>query len=361
MSEWSIRKKLLVFLLPPVIAILAGTGLTLNVFSNQYIDIALGRSSITMTLAQAHELEVLLEGCREDIISLAHRPMTQERLRNFMEASAVARGELYAEAAYIGEGAQGQYVFLKNEEKIEDVPQEVARQAKNGPLQVTRKAVSLRPGQVALSELVDVYYPPTGFGGGPRQRNLSLVRLTTPVAGPDGSVAGFLVLSIDARQPRNILSLYNSARSPLLGYNRTAENRSSLFVDDRGWILFQSENIEEPRRELSVETVKTGLSGDHGKPGFDDAFRPGPRHETYWRMVTAIQQGQYGMERGEPDFGPSKIATSEDFIGYAPVRFRNDPNDEADVVGGIIYIDRSLLPRAAEFGQFNILFVITLG
>jgi len=362
LSDWSIRKKLLVFLIPPVVAILGATGLILNVFSNEYIDIALGRSSLTLTLAQAREVELLLAGCREDIISLANRPMTRERLRHFMEASAASRGMLYAEAAYVGDGQENQYAVLATgERRVEEVPLEVVQQAKNGPLVVPRKAVSLQQGQVALSDLVDVYYPPTSFGSGPRQRELSVLRLTTPVSGENGAIGGYLVLSLDARRLRNVLSLYNSSRSPLLGYNRTAENRSSLFVDDRGWILFQSENIEDPGQPLSVEGIKAGLSGDHGKPGYDNAFRPGPRHESYWRMVTAVQQGQSGMERGEPDFGPSKIASSEDFIGYAPVRFLGSPGEEPAVVGGVIYIDRSLLPRAAEFGQFNILFVTTLG
>jgi DNA-binding NtrC family response regulator len=361
LAEWSIRKKLLVFLIPPVVGILAITGIILNVFSNNYIDIALGRGSITQTLAQAHELESLLEGCREDIVSLAYRPLTRERLRHFMESSAAARGQLYAEAAYIGDGPENQYVFLKTEDAVEEAPVEIIKQAKNSPLVVSRKAVSLSPGQVSLSELIEVYYPPTGFGRAPRQRNLTLLRLTTPVANPAGDIAGYLVLSIDARKPRNILSLFNSNRSPLLGYNRTAENRQSIFVDDRGWMLFESENVDDTDCQLSVEAVKVGLSGDHGKPGYDDAFRPGARHETYWRMVTAMQQGQSGMERGEPDFGPSKIATSEDFIGYAPVRFRTDLKEEPTIIGGVIFIDRSLLPRAAEFGQLNILFVTTLG
>ena len=361
LSDWSIRKKLLVFLIPPVIAVLGVTGLVLNIFSNRYIDLALGRSSLTLTLAQAHEIETLLEGCREDIVALAHRPMTRERLRNFMESSAIARGEIYAEAAYVGEGAENQYAFLKDGDRVEEVPPEVALQAKNSPFVVSRKAVGLGRGQVSLSELIEVYYPPTGFGAQPRQRDLSLLRLTTPVLESDGRLAGYLVLSVDARQLRNVLSLYNSPRSPLLGYNRTAENRLSLFLDERGWILFQSENIDEPLHQLSVETAKTGLSGDHGKPGYDDAFRPGPRHETFWRMVSALQQGHSGMERGEPDFGPTKLASSEDFIGYAPVRFHGDGNGEREIIGGIIYIDRSLLPRAAEFGQFNILFVTTLG
>lgn len=361
LSDWSIRKKLLVFLIPPVVVVLAATGFVLNVFSNRYIDMALGRTTLTMTLAQAHEIETLLEGCREDIVAMSSRGMTRERLRHFMEASAVARGQLYAEAAYVGDGPDKQYVFINSGDRVEEVPPELVQQAKNSPLVISRKAIGLKRGQVSLSELVEVYYPPTGFGSKPRQRDLALLRLTSPVVEEDGRVVGYLVLSVDVRQLRNVLSLYNSPNSPLAGFNRTAENRLSFFCDERGWILFQSETMDDPVRELSVETAKAGLSGDHGKPGYDGAFRPGPRHETFWRMVTAIQQGQAGLERGEADFGPSKIASSDDYIGYAPVRFRGLGRDDGETVGGVVYIDRSLLPRAAEFGQFNILFVTTLG
>jgi DNA-binding NtrC family response regulator len=361
LTQWSIRKKLLVVFIPAVIGILAVTGIFLNIFSNHYLELAIERSSLTLTLAQARELENLFSGCREDIIALAHRPVTRERLLHFMEGSAAARGLVYAEAAYAGDGPENQFVVLKSDAHVEEVPADIAQQAKNGPLVVSRKAVSLKPGQVSLSDLVDVYYPPMGFGLGPRQRNLTLLRMTTPVADASGGVVGYLTLSIDARAARNILSLYNSARSPLVGFNRTTENRQSIFVDERGWMLFQSENVEEPQRELSVEAVKVGLGGDHGKPGYDEAFRPGPRHEAYWRMLTAIQQGRSGMERSEPGFGPPKIASSDDFIGYAPVRFASSPEGEPDVVGGLIYIDRSLLPRAAEFGQINILFLTTVG
>ena len=360
LAEWSIHKKLFVFLVPAVIFIVGGTGLILNIFSNNYIEIAIGRNTSTLTLAQARELETLLDGCREDIVSLAHRPISRERLRNFMEASAAARGQLYAEAAYVGVKPDQHYVFLKTDKAVAEVPPELAPQVKNSPLTVTRKAVDLAPGAVALSDLSDVYYPPTGWGGTHGQINLTVMRLTTPVPDGNGGIAGFLVLSLDGRRLRNLLSLHNSSRSPLLGYSRTAENRLSLFVDDRGWILFQSENVEDPERELSVETAKAGLSGDHGKPGYDDGFRPGPKHESFWRMVTAMQQGKSGVERGEADFGPAKMASSEDFIGYAPVRFRSDPRDEDNIIGGVIYVDRSLLPRAAEFGQFNILFGITI-
>ncbi|MEL7640551.1 MAG: sigma-54 dependent transcriptional regulator [Solidesulfovibrio sp.] len=361
LSQWSIRKKLLVFLLPAVIAILAATGMILNVFSNNYIGLALERSSLILTLAQAHEVDNLLQGCREDILSLAYRPVTRERLREFMEGSAAARGALYAEAAYVGEDNEHQFVFIRTDEGVEEMPADVANKAKNSPLVVSRKALEYAPGKVALSDLTEVYYQPTGLGVAPRARTLAILRLTTPVAGPDRAIAGYLTLSIDARSVRNLLSLHNSSHSPILGFSRTSENRQSIFVDDRGWMLFQSEGVEDPTRRLSVEDVKNGLSGDHGKPGFDGAFRPGPRHEGYWRILTSLQQGQSGMERNEPDFGPPKLASSEDFIGYAPVRFQEGDAAEPVVVGGIIYVDRSLLPRAAEFGQINILFLTTMG
>lgn len=361
LSQWSVRKKLLVFLIPAVICILAATGIILNIFSNYYIELAIGRSSLILTLAQAREVDNLLEGCREDILSLAYQPVTRERLREFMESSAAARGALYAEAAFIGEDSAHQFAFIRTDEGVEEVPADVVNKARNSPFVISRKALDYAPGQVALSDLAEVYYQPTGLGVAPRQRTLSILRLTTPVAGENGAVAGYLVLSVDARYVRNLLSLYNSNRSPLLGFSRTTENRQSFFVDERGWMLFQSENVDEPARRLSVETVMSGLTGDHGKPGFDEAFRPGPRHEEYWRILTNLQRGQSGMERSEPDFGPPKLASSEDFIGYAPVRFLEGGETEPRVVGGIVYVDRSLLPRAAEFGQINILFLTTVG
>ena len=361
LSQWSIRKKLLVFLVPAAVCILMATGLILNIFSNYYIELAIGRSSLILTLAQAREVESLLEGCREDILSLAYRPVTRERLRDFMEASASARGALYAEAAFVGEDDERQFAFIRTDEGVEEVPAEVANKARNSPFVVSRKALESAPGQVSLSDLTEVYYQPTGLGVAPRQRSLSVLRLSTPVAAPDGGVSGYLILSVDARAVRNVLSLYNSNRSPLLGFSRTTENRQSIFVDERGWMLFQSENVDEPARPLSVEEVKSNLSGDHGKPGYDGAFRPGPRHEAFWRILTSLQQGRSGMERSEPDFGPPKLASSEDFVGYAPVRFKEAGASESLVVGGIIYVDRSLLPRAAEFGQINIMFLTTLG
>jgi DNA-binding NtrC family response regulator len=361
LSQWSIRKKLLVFLVPAAVCILMATGLILNLFSNYYIELAIGRSSLILTLAQAREVESLLEGCREDILSLAYRPVTRERLRDFMEASAAARGALYAEAVFVGEDNERQFAFIRTDEGVEEVPADVANKARNSPFVVSRKALESAPGQVSLSDLTEVYYQPTGLGVAPRQRSLSVLRMSTPVAAPGGGVSGYLILSVDARSVRNVLSLYNSNRSPLLGFSRTTENRQSIFVDERGWMLFQSENVDEPARPLSAEEVKSNLSGDHGKPGYDGAFRPGPRHEAYWRILTALQQGRSGMERSEPDFGPPKLASSEDFVGYAPVRFKEAGASEPLVVGGIIYVDRSLLPRAAEFGQINIMFLTTLG
>ncbi|EFL52670.1 putative sensor with HAMP domain [Solidesulfovibrio fructosivorans JJ]] len=359
-TPWSILQTLLLVLVPAVIVLLAATGLLLMRSANSSVETAIARGSLSLTLAQARELETLLTGCREDAVALAHKPVTRERLHDFMEGSAAARGMVYAETTFVPAGAGEPLVLLKSDGRVAEVAPDVARRAKNSPLTLSRKAASLQTGQASLSALTEVYYPPMGLGFEPRQRNLALFRLTTPVAGPDARPAGFLILSVDARAVRNILSLYNSPQSPILGFRRTRENRQSIFVDGHGWMLFQSEDLAEPTREISVAGVKPGLSGDMGSPGFDGAFRPAPDHQAYWRMIEAISQGHAGMERAEPGFGPPKIAPSDDFVGYAPVRFAGTPGDKPEVVGGIIYIDRSLLPRAAQFNQGNILFLATV-
>lgn len=360
-TPWSIRTKLLVSLLPAMVLILVTTGLLLHNVSTTYIGQAIERSSLTLTLAQAREMETLLSGCREALVALAHRPMTRERLRQFMEEAAMARKLSYAEAAYAGNGPGDRFVFLRSDDHVEEVPAALAQQAQNSPLAVSREAMALSPGQVRLSDLAAVRYPPMELGPAPRQRDLDLLRLTTPVADPAGGVAGYLTLSLDARALRNILSLYNSSRAPLVGFSRTTENRQSVFVDDQGWMRFQSEEVEDPGRGLSVAAARAGLTGDQGKPGDNAAFRPGPSHEAYWRMFQAIRQDRAGLEHGEPGFGPPKIASSDDFIGYAPVRFAANATAAPTVIGGVIYIDRSLLPRAAAFSQCNILLLATIG
>ncbi len=359
-ASWSIRKKLIGALVPALGCILIVTGYATDRYFSAYISQALERNAIQLTLAQARELELTLERGREELLVLASRSPNRARLLEFMETRSAVLGEQFVELVFAGVDPAEQRYLINAGGRIVEIPMASAMHIKGNPLLLPGKVGALKPGQVALSDLTEISLPPTIRLNGMSGLTMTVFRLTTPVFSEHDDLLGYLILSLDGRVLRNRLSLFNSTKSPLYGFPRTAENRLSFFFDEKGWVLFQSENVEEGTRELGLETARAGLSGDHGKAGFESAFRPAPPHDFYWRIVSRVQKGSHGMVKDAPGFGPPKITAGEDFLGYAPVRFSGEAGQPPMVVGGVVYIDRSLLPRAAEFGQLNLMFIITI-
>ncbi|MDQ7832909.1 MAG: sigma 54-interacting transcriptional regulator [Desulfovibrionaceae bacterium] len=358
LSDWSIRKKLLVTMIPAVVCILVVTGYANHLLFNHYFSIALERNAIVLTLAQAHEIESLFASCRNELSILATRPLNKDSLADFLKSRNIVYGGRYREVVFAGVDPGEQVYLLCNRGEIVDIPVQSAALMKNSPLIIPRRAGELRPGDVLPSGPIDLFFPPTVTLPGVGNLSLSVFRFITPVVNPDNSLRGYLVLALDTHAARNILSVFTSAKSPLHGFPRAAENRYSFFFDDKGWILFQSENADELEKELSVEMARSGLTGDQGRTGFEAGFRPSQQHQEYWRMMEEVRQGRSGLGSAFAEFFNSKSVASEQFLGYAPVRFPVKTDGPGEVIGGIIYVDRSLLPRAAEFGQFNVMFGI---
>jgi len=358
LSDWSIRKKLLVTLIPAVVCILVVTGYASHLLFNHYFSIALERNAIVLTLAQAHEIESLFASCRNELSILATRPLDRASLADFLKSRNTVYGGRYREVVFAGVDPGEQIYLLCNRGEIVDIPVKSAALMKNSPLIVPKRAGELRPGDVLPSGPIDLFFPPTVTLPGLGNLSLSVFRFITPVLNDDKSLRGYLILSLDAHAARNILSVFTSSKSPLHGFPRAAENRYSFYFDDKGWILFQSENADELERELSVELARSGLTGDQGRTGFEAGFRPSQQHVEYWRMLEEVREGRSGLGSTFAEFFNSKSVASEQFLGYAPVRFPVKAGAPGEVIGGIIYVDRSLLPRAAEFGQFNVMFGI---
>jgi DNA-binding NtrC family response regulator len=358
LSDWSIRKKLLVALIPAVLCILVVTGFASHLIFSHYFFIALERNALVLTMAQAHEIESLFTNCRNALSILATKPLDRASLADFLKSHNTVHGGRYLEAAFAGVDPREQIYLLCNRGEIVDIPVETAALMKNSPLIIPKRGGELQPGDVSPSGPIDLFFPPTVTLPGMASLGMCVFRFITPVAHADGSLRGYLVLSLDAHAARNILSLFTSPRSPLYGFPRAAENRYSFYFDEKGWLLFQSENADEAGKELSVELARSGMTGDMGRTGFETGFRPSGQHEEYWRIMDEVRGGKSGLASRFSEFFNSKSAASEQFIGYAPVRFPVKKGEPDEVIGGIIYVDRSLLPRAAEFGQFNVVFGI---
>ncbi|QLA17487.1 sigma 54-interacting transcriptional regulator [Desulfolutivibrio sulfoxidireducens] len=360
LSDWSIRKKLLVILIPAVVGMLVVTGIASHLVFTHYFSIALERNAIVLTLAQAHEIETLLTSCRDELSILATQSLDKNSLRDFLKSRDMVHGGRYLEVVFAGVDPGEQIYLLCNKGVIADIPVDVAALMKNSPLIIPKRAGELAPGDVLPTGPIDLFFPPTVSVPGLGNLSMSVFRFVTPVAREDGTLRGYLVLSLDAHAVRNILSLFTSTRSPLHGFPRAAESRYSFFFDDKGWILFQSENVEAADKELSVDMARAGLTGDQGRTGFETGFRPSAQHGDYWAILEDVRQNRSGLGRPATDLFNAKSAASEQFLGYAPVCFAVSRGSPPEVVGGIIYVDRSLLPRAAEFGQFNVMFGIAV-
>lgn len=359
-ATWSVRKKLMLSLIPSVLLILVVAGYVTNWFSTRYLNQALQRTAQVQNLAQTREIEQLLEYYRLAMLSLARQQPDRAHLLAGLEKWSVHHPGAVKELVFVGVNSGDTVLLVQSGDTVAEIQHDQYNFIKGSPVAQALKLRGLKPGHVQFSELTEAVYPPSAFAQQAGARSFVTYRLTTPVQDETGALRGHLVLGLDAHLLRNILSLFNSSKSPLYAFARTSENRFSYFFDDQGWMLFQSENFEEADRELSAETARMGMTGDYGMPDYDKAFRPLPKHEAFWRMVVDVQAGRGGTDEVDLPSDSVGILSPNHFVVYAPVRFRSNPDREPDVIGGVAYIDRSRLTDAAEFRHLDAMMVITI-
>lgn len=360
-ATWSVQKKLLVSLIPSIALILVFTGYATNWYSTRYLNQSLQRTAQTQNLAQARDFEELLEFFRKGLIVVAESGQVgPESLSAACRQWAVFRPGVVAELAFVGLNQSDTLLLLAVGDHMAQIRQDQYQYIKNSPIALAQKVREMRPGTTHLSELTEVVYPPSAFPDAPRARTLTVYRMLTPVFDAQANLRGHLVLSINSLALRNILSLYNSPKSPLFSFARTSENRFSFFYDSQGWMLFQSENVEETDKDLSVEIARLGMTGDYGKPEYGRAFRPSTVHESYWRIVVETQAGLQGLIEADALPTAAGILSDQHFLVSAPVHFRTHPDKDAEIIGGLAYVDRSRLADAAEFRHMDVMAVITI-
>jgi len=358
-ANWSVRRKLLFSLIPSILFILVVTGYVTNWYSSRYLTQALQRTAQVQNLAQAREIENLFEYYRLAVGELAKGELGPVQFRNAFTHWAVHHPGVAMELSFVGINTNETLVMVQTPGGIAEIQQDQYNFIKCSPVSQTLKLRGLKPGTVQLSRLNEAVYPPSAFPLQTGAQSFALYRLTTPVNDAQGVLRGYLVVGIDAHALRNILSLYNSTKSPLHAFARTSETRFSYFFDEQGWMLFQSENFEDPDRELSPEMARLGLTGDYGMPDYEKAFRPLPKHEAYWRMVVDIQSGRVGADDLNMGQEAAQFLSANHFVVYAPVIFKGNPEKGPEIIGGLAYVDRSRLSDAAEFRHLDVMLIIT--
>lgn len=357
-----IRTKLWLTLVPTVLAILAVTGYATHWFARQFLQEAVRRTVLLQTLAVAHEYEMFMARCREDVQWLAQGPWTEEGLREQWARFRAARGWGYAEVGFMDKSGSRRVVLAAANEGVESVLLEPGTSLWDGmeTIHGWSEGPSKADAGPWISSVVHVGY--RSMDGAPFYGKAThVVRFVTRVwSGAGEGDDGFVFLAVDARQWRDVLSLYNSPRSPLFGFVRSPELRYLYFVDPQGWILFQSENTLNSGKGLTTETARSDLSGTYGRPGLPFAFRPNVDHQDYWWIVGDIREMKSGvLVRQVPPAPDSKV--DRVYIGYAPIVFSRGSSAEGDALyGAVVFVDRSRLITMAGYRQVDVIFIIGL-
>lgn len=350
-----LRTKLLLAIIPPVVAILAITGYVTHFFANRFLTQALERHVSAQTLAMAHELEIFFHQCREDLLLLSRQPLSQTDLLRAIQARSQTRGYTYREVALITPKAKENFFLLDVGRGALAVRSQDIAQVRPSPLSLLEKMDELERTGIWISDIIEVNYPPTSDGTITQPIEAHVIRFATPYFGESSSPKGIIMMGVDLKRVREVMSIFNSPRSPLFSFVRSPEPRYSFLFDMDGWILFQSEAPEDLEKPLSVQWAREGLSGTFGRPGLNGAFKPDASHRDYWTMVGEVLSGRNGTKTIKAHSGDAMSAK-----GYAPVRFTTGQGDQTRILFGLCYVDRSRLPLWAGYRQIDVMFVLTM-
>ena len=98
------------------------------------------------------------------------------------------------------------------------------------PLIYYEKIKQLAPRQVWLSPVAELEYPFPVTDNPNQEVVRKVIHMATPCCG-NGGGGRLPSVTVDAAILRNILSLYNSSRSPIWAFPRTAEERYFFLFD----------------------------------------------------------------------------------------------------------------------------------
>ncbi|BDQ34846.1 sigma 54-interacting transcriptional regulator [Pseudodesulfovibrio portus] len=358
--RFGLRGKLLLALLPPIVAVLLATGYASYTVTEEFIDIALERTVKLHTLAVAHEVEQYLDECRRDLLFLARGDLSADGLQTVFERRMGVGGKAYFELCFVPATGGDPVAMVRQGDIVRRMGADGLAKVRPNPFAQLDMLASLADGQVEVSDVVEVTYPMPTAAAANRYETRQVIRLVTRVPGSDTTPPGLLFISLEAAKLRNILSWYNSDKSPLWAFPRSDELRFSYFLNRDGWMLFQSEDYAQGDKPLTTYLARENFSGTLGKAGQEAAFRPNEKYLRYWTVVEDIRKGESGLRKVAQERG-GRSAVDSYYFGYAPVVFLSVPGREPEVLGGVVFVDRSQLPVVAGYKNLDVMLFVTIG
>ncbi len=356
----SLTSRILLLGLPLLAAVLSliffVTGGSLANLANN----AIARNTQLQTQAMSLALEQILVETRNQLLILAAGSMNRQEMARRLKFRSRADGLRYREVAFMGLTPENRYLLLNYGGEIIAVPPHVALDAPASPFH--NISPGQRPGHVNVSQPLEGVYSMVPIDKSLQSLAFYVLRFSTPIYDAAGNFQGILILSLDLNALRDTMSLYSSPEVPISAEAGTMVR--SLFFDQDGWMLFQSESLGNGSGEkaLRSDEVRAGFRGDFGRPGFSMAFRPGPEHLNYWTMVAEVQAGRSGrlpLSEVGTDWNSGQMRVES--VSYAPVTFMPNPEGPRVVVGGLAMLDSSFTSTHAGMQLLSIYTLSFLG
>lgn len=319
-----------------LLLVFLATGRSIEAMVNR----AIARNAQLHAQAMSLSLEQILTETRNQLLILAAGSMEPKDMVRRLQFRVRAEGLRYREVAFMGTDPSQRYLLLSYGGEIISIPPDIASATVGNPF--TSLSAAQRPGHVQVSQPLEVVYSMVPLNDSVQSIPLYVIRFSTPIYDSQGVFQGMLILSLDLTVLRDAISMFSSSSAPL----HTADDETrirSIFFDNQGWMLFQSENLEadDASGRLNSDSLRAGFQGEFGRAGFSTAFRPGSNHVNYWSMVSNVQSGHSGqifLDNGDA-WGHGDNAVEG--VSFAPVTFTANPDSPHTIVGGLAVLDTS--------------------
>lgn len=305
------------------------------------LDRAIARNAQLQSQAMCLALEKMLEETRNELLILAAGSMNQDDMLNRLKYRARAEGVRYREVAFESPVPENRYLLINVGNEVINVPMQQALASASSPFHTG--SGDMRLGYVSITQPLETTYPMVPVKGGTRSVTMQVLRFTTAVYDDEARFIGHLMLSLDLRELRDIISEYSAPEAPIASAAQSNRIRT-LFFDRYGWMLFQSElpdsNLQQ--KNLGTDAVRVGFTGDFGRPGFATAFRPAPDFVNYWDMVSDVHDGRSGqlpLYQQQTLWSNNQMRVER--VSYAPITFRPMAEGEQEILGGLAVLDTS--------------------
>ena len=319
-----------------LLLVFLATGRSIEALVNR----AIARNAQLQAQAMSLSLEQILTETRNQLLILAAGSMDPKDMVRRLQFRVRAEGLRYREVAFMGTDPSQRYLLLSYGGEIISIPPDIASATVGNPF--TSLSAAQRPGHVQVSQPLEVVYSMVPLNDSVQSIPLYVIRFSTPIYDAQGVFQGMLILSLDLTVLRDAISMLSSSSAPL----RTADDETrirSIFFDNQGWMLFQSENLEadEAGGRLNSDSLRAGFQGEFGRAGFSTAFRPGPNHVNYWSMVSNVQAGHSGQIFLDNSDAWGHENSAVEGVSFAPVTFAANPDSPRTIMGGLAVLDTS--------------------